>query len=130
MGWILLFQVCSMIAKECGTMMQFPNKIESFYDCQRIAYDIGADWLTEMKKEDVNKHRLAFKVECVLPKPVDQSPEGEPRVHKLHETPRHVLVFYSDQDPSEARYPAKTPSYSLKDGLLERRKNKTTNNSR
>jgi hypothetical protein len=114
MEWILLIQICSIIEKSCGEMMQFPKPIKTFYDCQRIAYDVGAEWLGKMEKDNVNKHRLAIKVECVLPKPIDKAPESKPRVHHLHETPRHVLIFYGNQDPSEARYPAKTPSDRLK----------------
>ena len=121
MDWILLIQICSIIKNECGATMQFPKPIKTFYDCQRIAYDVGADWLQKMKKDEVNKHRLAVRVECVLPKPVDQSPESKSRVHQLHETPRYVLIFNGNQDPAEARYPGKSPPYRLKDRLFKRR---------
>jgi len=107
-------QICSISDGVCGKTMQFPAPIESFYDCQRIAYDLGQDWLSKMDKDTVNEHRLAYKVECILPKPVDESPESKPRVHQLHKSPRHVLIFNSDQDPSEARYPGESPSYGLK----------------
>jgi hypothetical protein len=115
MGWILLIQICSIVDNYCGETMQFPKPIKTFYDCQRIAYDLGQDWLGKMDKDTVNKHRLAYKVECILPKPVDEAPESKPRVHHLHETPRHVLIFNSNQDPAEAGYPRKTPSDSLID---------------
>jgi hypothetical protein len=105
MDWILLIQICSIIEKTCGKVMQFPKPIETFYDCQRIAYDVGGEWLTKMKKDEINKYRLAIKVECVLPKPVDKAPKSKPRVHQLHETPRYVLIFNGNQDPAEARYP-------------------------
>ena len=114
MGWILLIQICSIADKLCGQPMQFPQPIKTFYDCQRIAYDLGQEWLSKMDKDTVNEHRLAYKVECVLPKPVNESPKGKPTIHKLHETPRYVLIFNGNQDPAEARYPAKTPSDRLK----------------
>lgn len=113
MNWVLLIQICSVVDNYCGETMQFPKPIKTFYDCQRIAYDLGKDWLDKMNKDTVNKHRLAYKVECILPKPIDKSPESKSRVHQLHERPRHVLIFYGNQDPSEARYPAETPSDSL-----------------
>ena len=121
MDWILLIQICSIIKNECGATMQFPKPIKTFYDCQRIAYDVGADWLQKMKKDEVNKHRLAVRVECVLPKPVDQSPESKSRVHQLHETPRYVLIFNGNQDPAEARYPAEAPTDRLKHRFFEGR---------
>ena len=114
MYWILLIQICSIADALCGQPMQFPQPIKTFYDCQRIAYDLGQEWLSKMDKDTVNEHRLAYKVECVLTEPVDETPESKPRVHQLHKSPRHVLIFYGNQDPSEARYPGETPSHGLK----------------
>lgn len=113
MGWVLLIKICSLVEGVCGETLQFPAPIKSFYDCQRIAYDLGQDWLSKMDKEEVNENQLAYKIQCILPEPVEESPESKPRVHHLHKTPRHVLVFYSNQDPSEARYPGETPSDRL-----------------
>ena len=95
--------------------MQFPQPIKTFYDCQRIAYDKGQEWLGKMNKETVNENLLAYKAECILANPVNESPESKPRVHQLHQSPRHVLIFNSNQDPSEARYPGETPSNRLID---------------
>jgi len=115
MKWILIVQICSLIDGTCGNNMQFPYPITSFYDCQRIAYDKGQDWLSKMNKETVNENLLAYKAECILANPVDEAPKSKTRVHDLHERPRHVLIFYSNQDPAEARYPAETPSDRLID---------------
>ena len=114
MKWVLLIQICSLIDGTCGQNMQYPYPITSFYDCQRIAYDKANGWLDNMKKETVNENLLAYKAECILANPVDEAPESETRIHDLHKTPRHVLIFYGNQDPSEARYPAETPSDRLK----------------
>jgi hypothetical protein len=114
MKWVLLIQICSLIDGTCGQNMQYPYPITSFYDCQRIAYDKANEWLDKMEKETVNENLLAYKAECVLLEPVDETPESKPRVHQLHKSPRHVLIFNSNQDPSEARYPGETPSDRLK----------------
>ena len=69
MKWILILQICSAIENSCAPQMQFPAPIDTFYDCQAIAFDVGKDWIEGMDKNLVNNKELIIKTTCTPMKP-------------------------------------------------------------
>ena len=66
--------ICSLVAGECTTPYQMPDKYSSMYDCLNAGYAESLKKSKEIGKEEINKHQIYIRFICqeqqeILPLP-------------------------------------------------------------
>ena len=56
--------ICSLVAGECTTPYQMPDKYSSMYDCLNAGYAESLKKSKEIGKEEINKHQIYIKFIC------------------------------------------------------------------
>ena len=76
MNYKLFMIICSLVAGECTTPYQMPDKYSSMYDCLNAGYAESLNKSEEIGKSDVNQHQIYIRFICKeetviipLPKP-------------------------------------------------------------
>ena len=76
MDYKLFMIICSLVAGECTTPYQMPDKYSSMYDCLNAGYTESLHKSEEIGKSDVNQHQIYIRFICKeetviipLPKP-------------------------------------------------------------
>ena len=76
MDYKLFMIICSLVAGECTTPYQMPDKYSSMYDCLNAGYAESLNKSEEIGKSDVNQHQIYIRFICKeetviipLPKP-------------------------------------------------------------
>ena len=56
--------ICSLVAGECTTPYQMPDKYSSMYDCLNAGYAESLNKSEEIGKSDVNQHQIYIRFIC------------------------------------------------------------------
>ena len=56
--------ICSLVAGECTTPYEMPNKYNGMYDCLNAGYAESLKKSKEIGKEDIVKHEIIVKFNC------------------------------------------------------------------
>ena len=74
MTYKLFMIICSLVAGECITPYEMPNKYNGMYDCLNAGYAESLKKSKEIGRQDVNQHRIYIRFICqeqqeILPLP-------------------------------------------------------------
>ena len=76
MNYKLFMIICSLVAGECTTPYQMPDKYSTMYDCLNAGYAESLNKSKEIGRSDVNQHQIYIRFICKeetviipLPKP-------------------------------------------------------------
>ena len=64
MNYKLFMIICSLVAGECTTPYQMPDKYSSMYDCLNAGYAESLNKSQEIGRRDVNQHRIYIRFIC------------------------------------------------------------------
>ena len=56
--------ICSLVAGECTTPYQMPDKYSSMYDCLNAGYAESLKKSKEIGRSDVNQHQMYIRFIC------------------------------------------------------------------
>jgi len=63
--YILLFQLCSIVDKNCLQEIEYKKAFPSHYECVVKGYDLGASIMKKVKKEEAEKQKLFLQFYCI-----------------------------------------------------------------
>jgi len=64
MNYKLFMIICSLVAGECTTPYQMPDKYSTMYDCLNAGYAESLNKSEEIGKSDVNQHQIYIRFIC------------------------------------------------------------------
>ena len=64
MNYKLFMIICSLVAGECTTPYQMPDKYSTMYDCLNAGYTESLRKSEEIGKSDVNQHQIYIRFIC------------------------------------------------------------------
>ena len=56
--------ICSLVAGECTTPYQMPDKYNGMYECLNAGYAESLNKSQEIGKQEVNRHRIYIRFIC------------------------------------------------------------------
>ena len=63
--FILVLFLCSTVHKTCLPPHQFQEPFDDPYKCMVLGYEESAKKMKELGREEVNKHKLYIKFDCL-----------------------------------------------------------------
>ena len=74
MDYKLFMIICSLVAGECTTPYEMPNKYNGMYDCLNAGYAESLKKSKEIGREEINQHQIYIRFICqeqqeILPLP-------------------------------------------------------------
>ena len=64
MNYKLFMIICSLVAGECTTPYQMPDKYSGMYDCLNAGYAESLSKSEEIGRSDVNQHQIYIRFIC------------------------------------------------------------------
>ena len=64
MDYKLFMIICSLLAGECTTPYQMPDKYSTMYDCLNAGYSESLKKSKEIGRSDVNQHQMYIRFIC------------------------------------------------------------------
>jgi len=64
MNYKLFMIICSLVAGECTTPYQMPDKYSSMYDCLNAGYAESLSKSKQIGRSDVNQHQMYIRFIC------------------------------------------------------------------
>ena len=72
---VLFLYLCSGVANTCLAPYQWPERFEDSFTCMVKGYEEAARKTIEIGQEEVNKHQVYIKFDCVEVNPITPLPK-------------------------------------------------------
>ena len=63
--YILFFQLCSIVDKNCLEQIEYKKPFPSHYECVIKGYDLGTEIMKAVKKENAEKKKIYLQFFCI-----------------------------------------------------------------
>ena len=71
----LILYMCSTVAQTCMPPYPWPTQFNSSYECMVAGYAEALRKTEEIGKEEINKHKIYIKFDCILVDPIVPPPK-------------------------------------------------------